>query len=160
MTQTFKGHKFKAHLEIDHVTDSMTVLDQTVMAALAERMSNTYNCKVAVFKSDRGGNRAHVFIDHKVYEHEMYPILKSCTTWLEELIKIETIDDHMILDESTVKTRVIRAPSAKSGKPYRHDKYKPWLGAMPGKGAQLACDMGVTMRAWAAIATMTNDTHK
>ncbi|KAJ1627082.1 hypothetical protein T492DRAFT_842644 [Pavlovales sp. CCMP2436] len=97
VTQMFPGSMLKAHLEIDHVEGSATVLDKNAMLVLIEKIGQKYNCDVSAFQNSRGGNRAHVFIDH-----------------------------DLALDDSPSKTRVIRAPFARSPKAFRRDQYTPW----------------------------------
>ncbi|KAJ1619404.1 hypothetical protein T492DRAFT_848590 [Pavlovales sp. CCMP2436] len=93
----FPGSMLKAHLEIDHMEGSATVLDKDAMLVLIEKIGQKYNYEVSACQNSRGGNRAHVFIDH-----------------------------DLALDDSPSKTRVIRAPFARSPKAFRRDQYTPW----------------------------------
>ncbi|KAJ1619201.1 hypothetical protein T492DRAFT_1087460 [Pavlovales sp. CCMP2436] len=79
VTQMFPGLMLKAHLEIDHNAGSATVLDKEVMTTLIKKIGQKYNCEVPVFKSDLGGNRAHVFTDYCVGEMQLAAMRGQCT---------------------------------------------------------------------------------
>jgi hypothetical protein len=159
LTEMFKGpSKFKAHLEIDHVPDSGLVLNESSMSAFVKLLSQKKNCDVSAFQNTRPerGNRAHVFLDMKMNEKELAVFRDECYTDLAEICTLtdKTIKDHLSLDPATAKTRVIRAPFAKSGKAYRDDYYEPWLACAPGAETLLARDMKLTLGAWVDKASM------
>mmetsp|Transcript_20832 Transcript_20832/g.51981 ORF Transcript_20832/g.51981 Transcript_20832/m.51981 type:complete len:239 (+) Transcript_20832:217-933(+) len=153
VTQMFQGDLLKAHLEIDHVENSATVVTTEVMTALSLKIGQEYKCTVSVFKSDQGGNRAHVFTDHTVGKMMAELFREKCAGWLEKLIPSK--DKHLILDDSTIRIRVIRAPFARLPKAYRKDQYTPWLLYTPEAGTvRDAKDTGMTIGDWVRKASM------
>ncbi|KAJ1640996.1 hypothetical protein T492DRAFT_854142 [Pavlovales sp. CCMP2436] len=69
LTQRFPG-MMKAHLEIDHVEGSDTVLNKAVMTDLLKKIAQEYKCEVFASGSSRGGNRAHdLYTPWLIYSH-------------------------------------------------------------------------------------------
>ncbi|KAJ1625952.1 hypothetical protein T492DRAFT_879313 [Pavlovales sp. CCMP2436] len=153
VTQMFPGPVFKAHLEIDHNPFSSTVLDKIVMSALITKIGQKYRCEVSAFKSDQGGNRAHVFTDRLVTGQEMASMRAECSKWLKE--SIPDLESYLALDDSTSMTRVIRAPFARSAKTRRGDQYQPWLIYTPKTNTVSDVeDMKTTIGDWISKASM------
>ncbi|KAJ1629798.1 hypothetical protein T492DRAFT_1008224 [Pavlovales sp. CCMP2436] len=153
VTQIFPGDLLKAYLEIDHVDGSDTVLSKEVLTTLITKIGEEYKCTVSVFKSNRGGNRAHVFTDHCVGGMMADAVREQCAERLKFLIP--SIDKHLILDESTTQIRVIRAPFARSPKAHRKDQYTPWIIYTPETDAvRDAKDTGMTIGDWIRQASM------
>ncbi|KAJ1626378.1 hypothetical protein T492DRAFT_843210 [Pavlovales sp. CCMP2436] len=86
MTQMFTGSMLKAHLEIDHMEFSATVLDKAVVSDLIKKIGQAEKCEVYAFKSSQDGNRAHVFTDISMGELHLANLRDQCTMWLEELL--------------------------------------------------------------------------
>ncbi|KAJ1628165.1 hypothetical protein T492DRAFT_1145788 [Pavlovales sp. CCMP2436] len=134
LTQKFPGLMLKAHLEIDHVEGSVTVLNKAVMTDLLKNIAQEYKCEVF----------ARVRRDFR----------DKCTVWLED--SIPNLDSYLALDDSTARSRVIRAPFARSPKAHRQDQYAPWLiYAHAKKNVCDAAEMNMTIGDWIQKTTMT-----
>ncbi|KAJ1621954.1 hypothetical protein T492DRAFT_886103 [Pavlovales sp. CCMP2436] len=152
LTQRFPG-TMNAHLEIDHVEGSDTVLNKAVMTDLLKKIVQEYKCEVFAAESSQGGNRAHVFTDLRVEQLKLTDFRNKCTEWLKE--SITKLDSHLVLDDSTGRSRVIRAPFARSPKAYRQDQYAPWL--IYSHAKKHVCDaseMNMTIGEWVKKMTM------
>lgn len=155
VTQVFNSTtKFKMHFEIDHVEGSATVLGESEMTNFTQFLADKYDCNVALFKSSRSGNRAHVFLNRHVTAFEMESARALADEWFRLNLGLADIGAHFVLDPATSKTRVIRAPFAKSPKAYRQDDYTPLLFCKPGQKAAKAEDMGFSIAHWIRTAMM------
>ncbi|KAJ1628825.1 hypothetical protein T492DRAFT_841292 [Pavlovales sp. CCMP2436] len=153
LTEMFPGPTLKAHLEIDHEPDGATVLDKVTMSAFIEKIGQKFNCEVSAFKSSQGGNRAHVFLDHRMGELQLTDLRGLCTERLKGSIPM--LESYLTLDESTSMTRVIRAPFARSPKAHRDDRYTPWIVYTPETNRVCdAKDMSVAIGGWIRKASM------
>ncbi|KAJ1636863.1 hypothetical protein T492DRAFT_1128126 [Pavlovales sp. CCMP2436] len=133
----------KAHLEIDHVEGSATVLNKAVMTDLLMNIAREYKCEVYASKSSQGGNRAHVFTDLRM----VHRVARG--------IHPEPLESYLALDDSTSRSRVIRAPFARSPKAHRRDQYTLWLVYAHAKNFVCdAAEMEMTIGDWIHKAIM------
>lgn len=127
VTECFPGTLFRAHFELDHTTGAPTSLDDAAAVAWAHALCAEYECAARVFKSTRGGNRAHVFLDRSVSALEMASWLPKASGLLDEACgRSVCARGECALDPSTIRYRSIRAPFAKSPKAFQDHYYQPW----------------------------------
>jgi hypothetical protein len=148
VVERFPGLLFKAHLEIDHREGADTVLDEASMRAFLALALMRYGCAACVTRSSRGGNRCHIFFNNRITQAASRALREECRALLDMACGNKDTRGHFAIDASTAETRSIRAPFARSAKPYRADWYEPWLFASPSGVIAHADEAGLTVGQW------------
>lgn len=148
VVERFEGPAFRAHLEIDHMPDMPTILHEEQMGAFLRLAARQFGCAVRATRSSRGGNRAHVFFDRITNQEASRTVRCACRALFNMACGRADTHRYFALDASTTETRSMRAPFARSCKPYRSDWYEPWLLAMPDGRLCRAQDAGLVLGDW------------
>lgn len=148
VVERFEGPEFGAHLEVDHLPDQPTVLREPQMRTFLQHAAIAYGCAARATRSSRGGNRVHVFFERRTTQTASHALRAQCRTLFDVACGGIDTTPFFALDASTTETRSIRAPFARSCKPYRADWYEPWLLATPDGRVRRAEEAGLTLGAW------------